>query len=163
MKNEYNEDIVAITQPINGYPNYMVDELGNVYNAYSGKKLKAKSLNGNMVVGLYNGKRKQQNVSVRRIVWDAFSNSDQYVRYIGYKDGNPTNCAFDNLFDDYERVSLNYAKVNKISNRVRVKNDKGVTFESISDAARTFKTTPGAISNAITNKTKVKGMRWEKI
>lgn len=81
---------------IQEFPNYEIDEFGNVFNAKRNKKLKTQKYNGYLYVGLHkNGKVKLK--TVHRLVAETFLQNPNGLPCVNHKDENKNNNSVENL------------------------------------------------------------------
>lgn len=82
---------------IRGYPNYKVDEYGNIYNK-CGKCLKPnKNQKGYLRVYLYDNKYKRKGFAIHKLVANAFIPNPNNLPQVNHKDGNKENNDIANL------------------------------------------------------------------
>ena len=82
---------------IRGYPDYDIDEKGNVRNKH-GKCLKpGKSRKGYLCVYLYDKFHKRKGFSVHRLVAETFIPNPKHLKEINHIDGNKENNCIENL------------------------------------------------------------------
>lgn len=87
-------------------PGYMVSDLGNMYSKVTGKYMRPYSARGYLQVDLKGKKH-----FVGHLVWEAFKG--EKPRRLFYLDGNPKNCALENLL----RLDRCLGDFNTISDR----------------------------------------------
>ena len=90
------------------YPNYMVNEDGNIYSIFSHKFLKpSKQKNGYLTVELFNSKGSKR-LLVHRIVAEAFIPNPNNYPQVNHKDENKLNNCIDNLEWCTAKYNMNY-------------------------------------------------------
>lgn len=92
---------------INGFPNYRISNLGNVYNINSNEYIKPFNNNGYKRVNLYYN-RKQKSIYVHRLVAEAFLDNFNNCRVINHKDEDKTNNSVENLEWCTFEYNINY-------------------------------------------------------
>lgn len=102
---------------INGFPNYRISNLGNVYNINSNEYIKPFNNNGYKRVNLYYN-RKQKSIYVHRLVAEAFLDNFNNCRVINHKDEDKTNNCVNNLEWCTHKYNTNYGNcINKIKSK----------------------------------------------
>lgn len=96
---------------IDGYPNYLISNLGNVFSLNTGKNLKAGKNNGRLQVSLSkNGKYKT--FKIHKLVALAFIPNPDNLPQVNHKDENPLNNCVDNLEWCSSEYNINYGTRN---------------------------------------------------
>lgn len=88
---------MEIWKTIIEYPNYEVSNQGNVRNRVTGRVLKQCKVGGYLKVGLREGKLKQKQITVHRLVACAFLPNPDSKPCVNHIDGNKHNNQVDNL------------------------------------------------------------------
>lgn len=112
--------------PIDGYPNYLVSDYGEVINTKTGKSLIAYRVGeGYLRVDLrHKGKRRQ--VAVHQLVAECFIPNEEGKTQVNHRDGDKMNNKYTNLEWCTPKENMQHAKQNGLLN------GKPVTIEMIS-------------------------------
>ena len=126
--------------PIRDFPNYSVDEFGNVFNN-KGVKLKPEVTNkGYLRVSLSNETVKHKRFSVHRLVAEAFIPNSNDLPQVNHKDENKRNNYVGNLEWSNALDNLNHSRVIDKASIAKERKIKCVTtgkvYNSLKDAAR---------------------------
>lgn len=106
--------------------NYEVSNFGRVRNKNTGKVLKCSSKsNGYLSVTLAYGKHKD--ISVHRIVANAFIDNKENLKYVNHKDENKHNNNSDNLEWCTAKYNVNYGEMSKKKQTKVVQKDLSTT------------------------------------
>ena len=154
---------------INGFPNYMVSNTGEIkslnYNKTGREKILIphKLSNGYLGINLYDGNKRSCYLLIHRLVAQAFLPNPNGYRIINHKDENRSNNSVNNLEWCSYKYNLNYGNRNsKLSNSLTNNPFFSIPvlqysktreflkeFPSIAEAARTINN--GNIKAAVTN------------
>lgn len=136
---------------------YAVSDKGNIINVRNGRTLRTVLQNGYVKVQLStNGVRK--NYPVHRLVATAFIKNEEGKPYVNHKDGNKENNCADNLEwvtakeNDTHARSTNLKVQNKPIKAINIDDGNVITFESLSECARYFRTNKGSIHRVLSGK-----------
>lgn len=127
---------------IAGFPNYQIDEFGNVFNS-KGIKLKPEVTNkGYLRVSLSNEIVKHKRFSVHRLVAEAFIPNPNNLPQVNHKDENKQNNYVGNLEWSTALDNLNYSGVIDKASIAKERKVKCVTtgkvYKSLKEAADEF-------------------------
>lgn len=136
---------------INGFPNYMISNLGNVYSIKNDIVLKPIKNNcGYLWVSLFNEKGMERK-TIHKLVAEHFLDSIEGKTEINHLDENKENNSVDNLCYCTHRENLIYSLGRKI------KTSLDETFDSISEAAEALMVNRNGIDRALKTGNKYKG------
>lgn len=94
---------------IKGYPDYFIDENGNVYSKKSGRYLRGSVMtNGYKSVELFTASGKSKRLLVHRLVADAFIPNPDGLPVVNHKDESRDNNSVDNLEWCTHKYNVNY-------------------------------------------------------
>lgn len=107
-------DSNEVWKSIDGFPNYLVSNLGNVFSLNTGKNLKAfKRKDNRLQVMLYDVYNKHCAFTIHRLVALAFIPNPDNLPQVNHKDEDPTNNIVDNLEWCNAEYNINYGTRNK--------------------------------------------------
>lgn len=149
-----------------GFPNYEVDEFGNVYNKDGLRLKQALSNKGYLTVSLSNNTVKHKMFLVHRLVAQAFIENPKMLPQVNHKDEDKTNNFVGNLEWCTPLENLQYsgviekASVAKFS-KIRCV-DNGIIYNSIKEVCDEFSLHHSNIVACCNNRRKTcGGMKWE--
>ena len=127
---------------IKEFPNYRVNDIGNVQNINTGRTLRpGKNPKGNLIVSLYKDGLKCTRI-VQRLVADAFCDGYHEGLQINHKDGNKNNNTANNLEWCDGSSNIQHAYDTGLRKPPRMKKVKivetGEIFDSMTDCARSI-------------------------
>lgn len=94
--------------PVDGFPRYLVDEIGNVYSTISNKYIKTSITRGGYkTVELFN-ENGSKRMLVHRLVAKAFIPNPNNYPQVNHIDENPSNNCVDNLEWCTSKYNMNY-------------------------------------------------------
>lgn len=125
-------------RPIKDFPDYKVDEYGNVYNRHDEKIKPELTKNGYLRVSLNNDSIKRKHASIHRLVAETFIPNPNDYPQVNHKDFNKQNNKVDNLEWCTPLDNLNYSGIidkASIAKFQKVKcEETGEIFDSVKDA-----------------------------
>lgn len=165
--NEKNLIENVIFKQVKGFPNYLVDNFGNVYNRLTNKKLKPFTNNKGYLMVDLQGKKK----TIHRLVAIAFIENKNNKPQVNHIDGNKKNNNVNNLewstsFENQQHAwkkGLNKRTQQQVDaiRRAHVKKvlcvDTGEVFNSIVEASRVTGVNEVYISQCMRNKRETAG------
>jgi len=137
----------VIGKNINNYPNYFINELGEVTNVKTGNKLKNYlGKTGYYVVNLYNDKGKKLTY-VHRILAEAYLNKVLDKNHINHKNGIKSDNRLENLEWVNHSENIKHSYNTGLSNSTKIANSikqskvvldlqTGIFYESAKEAAK---------------------------
>lgn len=164
---EWNWDKDVVLKQIKGFPNYLVDNFGNVYNGLTNKKLKPFTNNKGYLMLDLQGKKK----TIHRLVAIAFIENKNNKSQVNHIDGNKKNNNANNLEWVTAFENQQHAWKNGLNKRTQqqveairlahIKKvmciDTGDIFNSITEASRATGANELSISLCVRNKQKTAG------
>lgn len=151
---------------IPGFPNYRVDELGNVYNK-KGLKLKPDvSKNGYLRVRLYNDTKKPKRFLVHRLVASAFIPNPNNLPQVNHIDRDKTNNNVNNLEWCTPLENLKHSSVIEKASIAKFTKIKCITtgevYNSIKEVVEKFGLChPNLVACCAGRRRKCGGLEWE--
>lgn len=153
---------------VEGYPKYEINQLGEVKNIKTGRKLKWRhTLKGYCYVTLYDENLVPKNLFVHRLVALHFLPNPNNYPVVNHKDENKDNNIVDNLEWCTIEYNTNYGTRNERSSTAILQLDKQDNvikkWNSVKEAANTLGIDPtniSAVINKRNNRVTAGGFKW---